>query len=197
MLGLSGQRVSHDEHHPVAIVHDYLTQRGGAERVVLSMLKAFPGAPLYVSVYEPDSTFPEFREVDVRTAGIDRVGLIRRNHRLGLPLYAPTFSRMTVPADVAICSSSGWAHGVRTTGRKIVYCHLEARWLYQTGRYLGGLRPVARAGVEVLRPYGVTEMVRTGRVEMARGGTGTPKLEIARASASEDDEGDDAASGSV
>ena len=32
---------------PVAIVHDYLTQRGGAERVVVSMLKAFPSALVY------------------------------------------------------------------------------------------------------------------------------------------------------
>ncbi len=42
----------------VALVHDYLTQRGGAERVLLSMLKAFPGAPLYTSLYEPDATYP-------------------------------------------------------------------------------------------------------------------------------------------
>src|SRR5207302_8485683 len=46
----------------VAIVHDYLTQRGGAERVVLSMLKAFPQSPLYTSLYEPDLTFPEFAD---------------------------------------------------------------------------------------------------------------------------------------
>ena len=44
----------------VAIVHDYLTQRGGAERVVLSMLKAFPQSPLYTSLYEPDLTEANF-----------------------------------------------------------------------------------------------------------------------------------------
>ena len=42
----------------VSVVHDYVTQRGGAERVVLAMLEAFPRAPLYTSLYEPERTFP-------------------------------------------------------------------------------------------------------------------------------------------
>ena len=50
-----------DQPGSVAIVHDYLTQRGGAERVVLAMHRAFPTAPIYTSLYEPDLTFPEFR----------------------------------------------------------------------------------------------------------------------------------------
>ncbi len=50
----------------VAVVHDYLTQRGGAERVVLAMLKALPDALLYTSLFEPDSTYPEFSAHDVR-----------------------------------------------------------------------------------------------------------------------------------
>jgi glycosyltransferase involved in cell wall biosynthesis len=45
---------------------------------------------------------------------------------------------MHVDADVVVCSSSGWAHGVRTKGRKVVYCHAVARWLAQPDRYLGG-----------------------------------------------------------
>src|SRR2546426_10472436 len=70
----------------VAIVHDYLTQRGGAERVVLAMVKAFPKAPLYVSLYDPAATFPEFRTFDVRPSSLDRLTALRRNHRLALPL---------------------------------------------------------------------------------------------------------------
>jgi glycosyltransferase involved in cell wall biosynthesis len=42
-----------------------------------------------------------------------------------------------VDADVVVCSSSGWAHGVRTNGRKIVFCHSPAKWIYQPQRYLG------------------------------------------------------------
>ncbi len=50
----------------VALAHDYLTQRGGAERVVLSMLAAFPAAPVHTSLYAPERTFPEFSTEDVR-----------------------------------------------------------------------------------------------------------------------------------
>jgi glycosyltransferase involved in cell wall biosynthesis len=137
----------------VAIVHDYLTQRGGAERVVLSMLKAFPGAPLYTSLYAPDATFREFLEVEVRTLPIDRVPALRRRHRLALPLLARSFSSLKVTADVVLCSSSGWAHGAHVTGRKIVYCHTPARWLYQPRRYLRGAGSAGRAGLAALRPY--------------------------------------------
>ncbi len=76
----------------VAIVHDYLTQRGGAERVVLSMLKAFPGTTVHTSLYDPSGTFPEFADADVRTLSIDRIAPLRQNHRLALPLLAPSAS---------------------------------------------------------------------------------------------------------
>ena len=111
----------------------------------LSLTRAFPGAPVYTSLYDPDGTFPEFAEVDVRTLPINRLAPLRRYHRLALPLLAPSFSRLKVKADVVICSSSGWAHGARVEGRKIVYCHTPARWLYQSDRYLRGR--AARAAV--------------------------------------------------
>ena len=45
----------------IAIVHDYLNQRGGAERVVLEIADMWPQAPIYTSLYRPESTFPGFR----------------------------------------------------------------------------------------------------------------------------------------
>lgn len=113
-----------------AIVHDYLTQRGGAERVVLSMVKAFPDAPVYTSVYEPTSTFREFAEVDVRPIGLSRLSMLRQDHRRGLPAYPFAFATRKIDADVVVCSSSGFAHGVRTDGFKLVYCYTTPRWLY-------------------------------------------------------------------
>src|SRR5438105_1686114 len=89
----------------VAIVHDYLTQRGGAERVVLSMLKTFPDAPVFTSLYHPGGTFPEFASVDVRTLFPDEIPGLRRNHRLALPLLARAFSNLEVSSDVVLCSS--------------------------------------------------------------------------------------------
>jgi glycosyltransferase involved in cell wall biosynthesis len=136
----------------VAIVHDYLTQRGGAERVVLSMARAFPGAPIHTSLYDPAGTFPEFAELDVRPMPLNRVGALRRNHRLAVGLLARAFSQLEVDADVVLCSSSGWAHGVRATGRKVVYCYTPARWLYQPERYLREQPGAARLAMEALRP---------------------------------------------
>ena len=46
----------------IAIAHDYLTQRGGAERVVLAMHRAFPQAPIYTTLYNPETTFPDFAD---------------------------------------------------------------------------------------------------------------------------------------
>lgn len=121
----------------VAIAHDYLTQRGGAERVVLEMARAFPGATIHTTLYDPEATFPEFRDHDIRVSPLNRVGPLRRNHRAALPFLPFASSRLRIDADLVIASSSGWAHGFPTTGRKLVYCHAPARWLYQSERYLG------------------------------------------------------------
>ena len=130
---------------PVAIAHDYLTQRGGAERVVLSLTRAYPEAEIFTSLYEPGGTYPEFADVEVHTSPIDHLAPLRHHHRLALPLLAPSFSRMKVDADVTICSSSGWAHGVDATGRKLVYCHAPARWLYQREAYTAESSRTTRA----------------------------------------------------
>ncbi len=124
-----------DQPGAVAIVHDYLTQRGGAERVVLAMHRAFPAAPIYTSLYEPDLTFPEFRDLDVRPSYLNRSRMLRRQHRLALPLLAHSFSQLQIDEKIVLCSSSGWAHGVHTTGTKLVYCYCPARWLYKRADY--------------------------------------------------------------
>ncbi|MCW2786123.1 MAG: mgtA 1 [Marmoricola sp.] len=122
---------------PVAIAIDYLTQRRGAERVVLAMARAYPGAPIYTSVYEPELTYAEFRDLDIRVTPLNRFRLFRRNHRWALPLYAPVVSRTTIDADVVLAASSGWSHGFRSTGKMLVYCFSPAHWLYNGDFYLG------------------------------------------------------------
>ena len=129
----AGQRTTR-----VVLVHDYLTARGGAERVALSMTRAFPDAPLVTSLYDPLATFPEFRDKRVETMPVNRLRTLRRHYRMALPLLAPSFSAVRVDADVVVCSSSGWAHGIRSDGRKLVYCDTPARWLYEPDHYLPG-----------------------------------------------------------
>ncbi|OFT56234.1 glycosyl transferase family 1 [Brachybacterium sp. HMSC06H03] len=139
----------------IAIAHDYLTQRGGAERVVLSLAKAFPEAEIHTLFYEPEQTYPEFREMLIRTSGLNRVGAFRRDPRIALPLLASASSRMGIDADVVIASSSGWAHAFPTKGKKIVYCHSPARWLYLPDDYLGEAGPLdlKRLALKVLTPF--------------------------------------------
>ena len=125
----------------VALVHDYLTQRGGAERVVLVMARALDIQCVYTALFDPGRTFPDFGDLNVRSCWPNRVPGLKGHHRAAFPLLAQVFSRLKIDADVTVCSSSGWAHGARTSGRKIVYCHAPARWLYQTDRYLGADTP--------------------------------------------------------
>lgn len=121
----------------VAIAHDYLTQRGGAERVVLAMARAFPGAAVHTTFYDRDHTYDEFDAIDVRPSALNHWSWLRRHHRFALPLLPFISSLKRIDADVVIASSSGWAHGFGRTGHMVVYCYTPARWLYQTDRYLG------------------------------------------------------------
>lgn len=131
----------------VAIAHDYLTQRGGAEKVVLSMSRAFPDAPIYTLLFDPENTYPEFADRDVRVSRLNKIGAFRRNHRAALPLLALAAGSMNIDADVVVTSSSGWAHGFRTTGQKLVHCHSPARWLYLGDTYLGEDSGLAKRAV--------------------------------------------------
>ncbi|OFN15749.1 glycosyl transferase family 1 [Rothia sp. HMSC058E10] len=138
----------------LAIAHDYLTQRGGAERVVLALHRAFPEAPIYTTLYNPEGTFPEFENATIITSPLNRVGLLRRYHRLALPLLPLTASCLKVPAHVAVVSTTGWAHGFKFTGEKLVYCHSPARWLYLRDQYLGDEKKnsVIGVGLRVINP---------------------------------------------
>jgi glycosyltransferase involved in cell wall biosynthesis len=116
----------------VSLAHDYLNQRGGAERVALELAQMWPRAPLYTALYRPQSTYPDFRDVDVRTSYVDGLP-VDRGFRALFPLYASAFRRLgPVGGDVLISSSSGWAHMLRAEPGTFhaVYCHNPARWLY-------------------------------------------------------------------
>jgi glycosyltransferase involved in cell wall biosynthesis len=123
----------------IAIVHDYLNQCGGAERVALELARTWPGSPVYTSLYRRASTFGEFAEIDVRASVLDRAP-VDRGFRALAPLYPLAFRSFgTLEEAVVISSSSGWAHGVRPRPHAlhVVYCHTPARWLYRGEEHLG------------------------------------------------------------
>jgi glycosyltransferase involved in cell wall biosynthesis len=138
----------------VAIVHDYLTQRGGAERVVLALHRLYPDAPIYTSFYDPATTFPEFTGADIRTSFLQRFPHAGNAFRANLPLFPAAFGRFRFDGyDLVVSSSSGWAHGART-GRAfhVCYCHAPAKWLYRTDDYLGAGGSVPAAARPLLAP---------------------------------------------
>lgn len=134
----------------VALAHDFLVSRGGAERVALSMARAFPDAEIHTALHDASATFQGFRDHPIVPLGIDAVPGLRRHHRASLPLLQRAFERRVIDADVVVCSSSGFAHHVKTTGRKVVYCHTPARWLHDQERYLDRFGPVARSAAKWL-----------------------------------------------
>jgi len=136
----------------VAIAHDYLTQRGGAERVVLALQSAFPSSPIHTTVHEAAGTFSSFGDSHIVTSPLQRVGPLRRDPRLALPLLASATARLRVDADVTVCSTTGWAHGVQALGAKVLYVHNTARWLYQPDEYLANLPAGARYLLGPLAP---------------------------------------------
>lgn len=139
-----------------AIVHDHLVQTGGAERVLLAFARALPESEIYTSFYEPTATYPEMQSLKINPMPINQIKALRSHHRLAFPLLAPSFSATKIDADVTLCSSAGWSHGVRTTGSKITYWHAPARWLYQLDEYAGkrrAIRYAARAMAPLLGPW--------------------------------------------
>jgi glycosyltransferase involved in cell wall biosynthesis len=135
----------------IVILHDYLTQPGGAERVVATLLDRWPDAELRTLVYDEDGTFPEFAEHDPVTSPLQPVAA-RASHRALLPMLPLATRSLAVgadEADVVISSSSGWAHGVPVAPGipHICYCHNPARWIYDADGYIG-----SRAVRNLLRP---------------------------------------------
>jgi hypothetical protein len=71
----------------VAIVHDYLNQYGGAERVIEAFHEIFPDAPIFTSIYLPEKLPSAFSTFDVRPSFMQRLPFLDRHFKKYLPLY--------------------------------------------------------------------------------------------------------------
>ncbi|MEG3439692.1 glycosyltransferase [Pannus brasiliensis CCIBt3594] len=122
----------------IALVHDYLTQRGGAERVFEILCRAFPSAPIFTSLYDPRKTI----SVDsrrVKTSFLQNIPGASRYFRLLAPLYFPAFQMLDLQDyDLIISSTSSFAKAVRKNPKAIhiCFCHNVTRFLWDTRTYL-------------------------------------------------------------
>jgi glycosyltransferase involved in cell wall biosynthesis len=119
----------------VALIHDYLNQQGGAERVVQVLTEMFPGAPLYTSVYDRERMPASWRRLDIRTSYLQRISPRVSLARVMLPLYPTAFEAFNLDAyDLVISSATTFAKGVLTRPETchICYCSNPTRllWMY-------------------------------------------------------------------
>ncbi len=133
----------------VAIVHDWLNQRGGAERVLEALVEMYPQAPIYTSIYWPQAMPEAYRSWDIRTSFMDRLPLVKKHHQPFLPLYPLAFEQFELRGyDLVISNKSAFCHGVITAPETlhICYCLTPTRFLWDYAGYVQreGLGRLAR-----------------------------------------------------
>src|SRR5436305_1352195 len=139
----------------VALVHDFLLDLRGAERVFLEMCEIWPDAPVYTAVYDEEGTEGRFAHRDVRTTFLERLRPNSRTFRGLLPFYPAAIESLDLSEfDVVVSSSSAWAHAVICEGgtAHVCYCHNPFRYAWNDrDRTLGERRdPITRAALRTL-----------------------------------------------
>lgn len=142
----------------VAIAHEWLTTLGGSERVVETMLEAYPGSPVYTT-FLSDRNLPEsVRSWDVRTSFVQRLPMLHRISQKYIPLFPLAFESFDMTGyDVVITSSSACSKGVLTGPEtlNICYCYTPLRYAWQPhlDKRLGGANPLVKAGNDLVVHY--------------------------------------------
>lgn len=127
----------------VALVHDYLSQDGGAERVLRTLHEIWPEAPIFVLFHDREKIdFPRLAEI--RESFLARLPFCREAFHWYLPWMPVATERHNLSNfDVVISSSSIFAKGIITPPGTlhISYCHTPARFLWADGHeYLSDLK---------------------------------------------------------
>src|SRR4030042_2488332 len=135
----------------IAIVADWLTSRGGAERVVLVLADLFPQADIFTSVYRPE-IFPELAHRPVKTSFLQTMPWGKK-HQLWPQLRPLAFELLDLDDyDIVISSASAEAKGVLTKPATlhICYCHTPTRYYWSHYHYylqhpeFGILNPIVK-----------------------------------------------------
>lgn len=170
----------------VALVHDWLNQYGGAERVLEEFHALFPDAPVYVSMYDPDRMPKEYRSWDIRTTWMQRLPLVKKKHQPFMPLYPAAFESFDLSGyDLVLSSASAFCHGVITRPETchVCYCHTPTRFMWNYFDYvkrenLG--RQQQRALVPILFNLRTWDRVSADRVDYWIGNSRLVQKRIAK-----------------
>jgi glycosyltransferase involved in cell wall biosynthesis len=124
----------------IAIAHDWLTNMGGAEKVVINFKEIYKDAPIYTTVYNPDNLASELQNIDVRTSFIQKFKKAKINHQKYLPFMPTAWEQFDFNEyDVVLSSSSSCAKGIVTSPSTmhVCYCHSPMRYAWEFyGEYM-------------------------------------------------------------
>ena len=127
----------------IALVHDYLAQDGGAERVLKAFHDVWPEAPIFV-LFHNKNTITQFDSADVHESFLTKMPFGRKKYQWYLPLMPMATERHNLHEfDVVISSTSAFAKGVLTRPETIhiSYCHTPTRYLWtDTHEYIADLK---------------------------------------------------------
>ena len=147
----------------IVLVHDWLNQHGGAERVLEVLHEAFPAAPLYTSMYWREGMPESYRRWDIRTTWMDHLPGIYRHHQAYFPFYALAFARLDLSRagfDLLLTNKSGFCHGVEAgTTPQLCYCLSPTRYVWEFESYAAreelspAIRVLLRPVISLLRRW--------------------------------------------
>jgi glycosyltransferase involved in cell wall biosynthesis len=117
----------------IAIVHDFLLDVRGAERVLEVLCAMFPRADLFTAVYDEEGTEGRFAKLRPQTTFLQRVRPTASTFRALLPLYPYAIESLDLSEyDLVLSSSSAWAHGAIAgpDAVHVCYCHNPFRYAW-------------------------------------------------------------------
>jgi glycosyltransferase involved in cell wall biosynthesis len=117
----------------IALIHDYLVQYGGAERVLECFLEIWPYAPIYTLIYDEEKTHGIFKGKRIYTSFLQNFPYSQKNHRVFPPLMPLAIEQFDLSRyDIVLSDSSSYAKGVITTPSTchICYCHTPMRYAW-------------------------------------------------------------------
>jgi glycosyltransferase involved in cell wall biosynthesis len=117
----------------IALIHYWLVNDRGGEKVLARLAEQFPDADLYTHVYDPDAMPASIRRLNVRTTFIQKLPFAKKLYKNYLPLMPWALRRLDLSGyDLIISSESGPAKGIRKPpgATHICYCHTPMRYLW-------------------------------------------------------------------
>jgi len=115
----------------IALVHDYLVQYGGAERVLECFCELFPDAPIYTIVHDKEVMHGVFENRNIKTSFLQKFPFARKRHRLFpllMPLAVEQFDFSDF--DVVLSDSASYAKGVITGPQTLHICYMHTPMRY-------------------------------------------------------------------